>query len=553
MRRSGGRILIDQLLLNGVDLAFGVPGESYLHALDAMHGENALRYVVCRQEGGAAMMAEAYGKLTGRPGICFVTRGPGATNATAGLHIARQDSTPMILLIGQIGRDTAEREAFQELDYRRFLSEVTKWTAEIDDARRIPEFVHRAFMTATSGRPGPVALALPEDMLADVVEAEDGRPYSPTEAWPSPSSMASIADALATASRPLLLLGGGGWSESARDHMRAFIESHELPTAVGFRRAQLIDNTHPLYAGDLGIGANPKLLERLNEADLLLVVGSRLSEMTTDGYSRIGLPRPAQRTIHIHNGAEELGRVYQPDLVVHASMPAIAAALAGMAPPAVRPWAERAREAHADYLAWIAPFEMPGEVQMPAIMAWLRQRLPAETIVTNGAGNYSTWPNRFYQYRSFGAQLAPTSGSMGYGFPAAVAAKLTHPDRPVVCFAGDGCFMMHGQELATACQHDAAVITIIVDNGMYGTIRMHQERQYPGRVSGTDLSNPDFAALARAYGAFGATVRHTDEFEGAFEAALASGKPAILHLLIDPEVITPKQTLSEIREAASSR
>ena len=550
MKRSGGRILVDQLLLNSVDLAFGVPGESYLHALDAMHGENALRYVICRQEGGAAMMAEAYGKLTGRPGICFVTRGPGATNATAGLHIARQDSTPMILFIGQIRRDTVEREAFQELDYRRFLSEVTKWTAEIDDARRIPEFVHRAFMTATSGRPGPVALALPEDMLAEIVECDDGRAYMTIGSAPTPGDIEAIRKAFEEARRPLLLLGGGGWTEAARADMRRFIEAHELPTIVGFRRAHLLDNTHPCYAGDLGIGANPALIERLAKTDLLLVVGSRLSEMTTDGFSRLSLPQSSQRMIHVHNDPEELGRVYQPDLAISSGMPGIAAALAELPPPASRPWAEEAAKAHKDYCGWIAPFPIPGDLQMAAIMDWLRERLPPETIVTNGAGNYCTWPNRFYQYRGYGTQLAPTSGSMGYGFPAAVAAKLKYPERPVICFAGDGCFMMHGQELATACQHDAAVITLLVNNGMYGTIRMHQERQYPGRVSGTDLSNPDFTRLAEAYGAFAARVSRTEDFAPAFEAALSSGKPALIELMINPEAITPTQTLTDIRKKA---
>ena len=550
MLRSGGRILVDQLLLNGVDLAFGVPGESYLHALDAMYGENALKFVICRQEGGVAMMAEAYGKLTGRPGIAFVTRGPGATNATAGLHIAMQDSTPMILFIGQVGRGMIEREAFQELDYRRFLSEVTKWTAEIDDPARIPEFVHRAFMTATSGRPGPVALALPEDMLAEMADVPDGRPYRAVEAWPSPGDLERLGEAIAKAERPLLLVGGGGWNEQAREDLRKFVEAFDMPTAVGFRRAHLIDNDHRCYMGDVGIGANPALLERLKVADLLIVMGSRLSEMTTDGYTRIGLPLPEQKLIHIHNGAEELGRVYQGELAIHASMPGMAAALASLAPPAKRPWAATLDEGRRAYDGFTAPVTIPGEVQMGEIIAWLNEHLPRDAIITNGAGNYCTWPNRFYRYRGFGTQLGPTSGSMGYGLPAAVGAKIKFPERMVVCFAGDGCFMMHGQEFATACQYDAPIITILVNNGMYGTIRMHQEREYPGRVSGTDLKNPDFVRLAEAYGGFGARVTRTEEFAPAFEAAQASGKPSIIEVMIDPEAITPKMTLSQIRDAA---
>ncbi|MCB1970442.1 MAG: thiamine pyrophosphate-binding protein [Geminicoccaceae bacterium] len=553
MLRNGGRILIDQLLLNGVDLAFGVPGESYLHALDAMYGQNAFKFVICRQEGGAAMMAEACGKLTGRPGIAFVTRGPGATNATAGLHIAMQDSTPMILFIGQVGRGMVEREAFQELDYRRFLSQVTKWTAEIDDPARIPEFVHRAFMTATSGRPGPVALALPEDMLAEEADVADGKPFVPVEAWPSPGDIEAVAEAIAGSGRPLLLLGGSGWDEKACADIASFADRFDMPTAVGFRRAHLMDNTHRCYMGDVGIGANPSLLRRLNEADLLIVLGSRLSEMTTDGYTRIGLPLPTQKMIHIHNGAEELGRVYQAERAILSGTRAMAAALAELTPPVSRPWAPTLEQGRRDYDSHTSAVVIPGDVQMGEIMAWLNQRLPADTIVTNGAGNYCTWPNRFYRYRSFGSQLGPTSGSMGYGLPAAVAAKLRCPERPVVCFAGDGCFMMHGQELATAMQYGVPFVTILVNNGMYGTIRMHQEREYPGRVQGTDLSNPDFVALARAYGGFGARVARTDEFAPAFEAAVASNLPAVIEVMIDPEAITPKLTISQIREGALKR
>lgn len=550
MTRSGGQILVDQLLLNGVDLAFGVPGESYLHALDAMHGQNNLRFVICRQEGGAAMMAEAHGKLTGRPGICFVTRGPGATNASAGLHIAHQDSTPMILFVGQIARGWSERDAFQEIDYRRMFSEVAKWTAEIDDAARIPEFVHRAFATATQGRPGPVVLALPEDMLAETADVEDGRPWQPVEAWPGPDDLVAIEAALAEAKNPLLILGGGGWRADGIAALRQWIADNDLPTTVSFRRQDYVDNRHRCYMGDLGIGANPALLKRLDESDLLIVFGTRLSEMATDGYTRLGLPRTHQRMIHIHPGAEEIGRVYQPELGVLAGMNAMAKALAARPPIGSRPWAESLADGRLAYDAHTAPVSTSGEVQMGEIMAWLNERLPDDAIITNGAGNYCSWPNRFYSYRNFRSQLAPTSGSMGYGLPAAVAAKIAHPDRPVICFAGDGCFMMHGQEVATAMQYGAPIIVILVDNGMYGTIRMHQERKYPGRISGTELQNPDWVKLAEAYGGFGARVTRTSEFAAAFEAAEASGKPAIISVMIDPEVITPRTTLSEIRQTA---
>ena len=548
--RGGGQILIDQLKLNGAKLAFGVPGESYLHALDAMHGDNALSFITCRQEGGAAMMAEAYGKLTGTPGICFVTRGPGATNASAGLHIAMQNSTPMILFVGQIARGWSEREAFQEIDYRRMFSEVAKWVAQIDSIERIAEFVHRAYATALQGRPGPVVLALPEDMLAEMADVQDGIAYKTVEAWPDPNALDSLGSELAKARSPLVILGGGGWQADGIAAIRQWIEKNELPTTVAFRRQDYLDNRHPCYLGDLGIGANADLLRKLDQSDLLIVIGARLGEMTTDGFSRLQLPRTAQKLVHIHNGANELGRVYQPNISILAGMNAAAKVLASRAQLPNRPWAAELPIARQSYAAHTAPTPIPGDVQMGEIMAWLREHLSDDAIVTNGAGNYCSWPNRYYAYRNWRSQLAPTSGSMGYGLPAAVAAKIAQPEKTVVSFAGDGCFMMHGQEFATAVQYNAPIIVVLVDNGMYGTIRMHQERRYPGRVSGTELRNPDWVALARAYGGWGGVVTKTDQFQPAFEEAQRVGIPAIISIKLDPEAITPKATLSGIRGAA---
>ena len=548
--RSGGQILIEQLVLHGADLAFGVPGESYLAAMDALHDAPALRFMVCRQEGGAAMMADAYGKLTGRPGICFVTRGPGATNASAGVHVAFQDSTPMILFIGQVARDIQDREAFQEIDYRRMFGQMAKWVAQIDDPARVPEYVSRAFYTATSGRPGPVVLALPEDMLREPATAIDPAPYKRVEAHPGPDDMAELRRRLAAADRPLVMLGGGGWTATATDRVRSFAEANRLPVAVSFRCQDVFDNGHPNYVGDVGIGLNPKLASRVAEADLLLVVGPRLGEMTSSGYSLFDIPRTAQSLIHAHSGAEELGSVHQPDLAINASPPACAAALAGLEPLGAVPWEAWTEAGRRDYLDWIEPTAGPGDLQMAQVVAWLRDRLPADAIVTNGAGNYSAWVHRFYRYRSYRSQLAPTSGSMGYGVPAAIAAKAVHPDRPVVCFAGDGCFLMTGQELATAARYGLDAVFLVVNNGMYGTIRMHQERHYPGRVENTGLTNPDFVAYAEAFGAHGERVDKTEDVEAAFERAVAAGRPALRELRIDPEAITPGTTLAAIREAA---
>ena len=548
--RSGGRILVDQLRLHGVDLAFGVPGESYLDVLNAFYDAPELRFVICRQEGGVAMMAEAYGKLTGRPGIAFVTRGPGATNASAGVHVAQQDSTPMILFIGQIDSHARERDAFQEVDYRRMFGGIAKWVAEIDDAGRIPELVHRAFVTATSGRPGPVVLALPEDMLTSRTGAVDGRRWQPVEAHPDPATIADLRQMLAAASRPLVILGGGGWSASAAADMRTFASNQEVPVAVSFRRQDYFDNLHPGYAGDLGVGVNPKLVERVRQSDLLIAVGTRLSEIAAQGYTLLDIPRPKQRLVHIHADPAELGRVYQPDLAVQANPRPAAAALASLLPIEKRSWSAWTAAAHQDYLDTIKPVQVPGRLQMAEVMAHLGARLPEDAIVTNGAGNYAVWATRFRVFRHYRSQLAPTSGSMGYGLPAAVAAAAVHPDRTVVCFAGDGCFLMTGQELATAVQYGLRLVVLVVNNGMYGTIRMHQEREYPTRVSGTELRNPDFAALARAYGAFGARVERTADFPAALDEALAFEGPALIELALDPEALTVRASLSQIRDAA---
>ena len=549
--RSGGQILIDALKIHGVDTAFCVPGESYLAALDALHdAKDQINLIVCRQEGGAAYMAEAYGKMTGRPGICFVTRGPGATNASIGVHTAFQDSSPMILFVGQVARDQVEREAFQEIDFRRMFGPMTKWVAEIDDAARIPEYVSQAFHRAVNGRPGPVVLALPEDMLTDRVNVADAGRYKPSRPSPSTAQMQELRDRLSKAKRPLMVLGGGGWSAHAVADIRAFAEAMNLPTGCSFRCQDLLDNLHPNYAGDVGIGINPKLAARVKNADLLLVVGARLGEMTTSGYTLLNIPVPQQPLIHVHASAEELGRVYQAALPINAGMAEFAAMAKALPPLSNRAWDAEPKAAHADYLEWSTPPQVEGPVQMGEIMSWLESRLPEDAIMTNGAGNYATWLHRFHRHRRFRTQLAPTNGSMGYGVPSAIAAKTVAPDRMVVSFNGDGCYMMNGQELATAVQYDLPVVFVVVNNGTYGTIRMHQERTYPGRVSGTDLRNPDFVALARAYGAHGELVQKTADFAPAFDRCTKSGKPSLIEIRLSAEVLTPRQTLSQIRAAA---
>lgn len=545
--KTGGQLIVDALVANGVKRVACVPGESYLAVLDALH-DTDIDVLVCRQEGGAAMMADCWGRLTGEPGICMVTRGPGATNASAGLHIARQDSIPMILFIGQVQRDAREREAFQEVEYRRAFTEVAKWVAEIDDARRIPEFVTRAFAVATSGRPGPVVLALPEDMLTDAVEAVEARAYTPVEAHPGRRQMEELAAKLEAAERPLVILGGTRWSAEAVTAFTAFAERWSLPVACSFRRQMLFDHLHPNYAGDSGIGINPALGREIREADLVVLLGGRYSEMPSSTYSLIKSPYPDQTLVHVYPDPSELGRVYRPDLAICAAPDDFVVALEGLAPKAAPRWAGRTAAMHQSYLDWSVPPESgPGNVQMGPVVSWLEKNTPEDTIFTNGAGNYATWVHRFHRFRRFATQAAPTSGSMGYGLPAAVAAKRLHPEREVICFAGDGCFLMHGQEFATAVRYDLPIITVVVNNGIYGTIRMHQEREYPGRVSATDLTNPDFAALAVAYGGHGETVEKTEDFAPAFLRARASGKPAIIEVKLDPEAITPTRTLSDIR------
>ena len=551
--RTGGQILVDQLKIHGADHVFCVPGESYLAVLDALYDASQIRTITCRHEGNAAMMAEAHGKLTNRPGICMVTRGPGATNASAGLHIAMQDATPMILFIGQVARGQIEREAFQEIDYRRMFGQVTKWTVQVEDPARLPELIARAFRVATSGRPGPVAIALPEDMLTEAADVVDALPYVPLESWPGQDELSQMREMLAGAQRPMMLLGGAPWDEEAVAAIQRFAEANKLPVATTFRRADRFDNDHPLYAGDLGIGPNPKLLARVNEADLLIVVGARLTEMTTGGYTVFDIPVPKQKLVHIHPDPEELGRVYHPTLAINATPRAFAKSLDGLDPIPDPAWAGAGEAAHAAYGEWQVCPPNPGAIQIGEIMAWLEANMPAETIYANGAGNFAVWLHRFHRYRRFVTELAPTSGSMGYGFPAAIAAAIVKPETPVVCFAGDGDFMMSAQDLATAMAAGAKPITLVFNNGILGTIRMHQENHYPGRVSATDLVNPDFAAYAKAFGAHGETVTTTAEFAPAMERALASGTAGVIELKVDPQAITPRTTLDKLRQAAEDK
>ena len=546
--KTGGKLIVEALEANGVDRMFCVPGESYLAVLDALH-DSSIRTVVCRQEGGAAMMADCQGRLTGKPGICFVTRGPGATNASAGVHIAMQDSIPMILFIGQIAGHAREREAFQEVNYKRFFGDIAKWVVEIDRAERIPELVTRAFAVATSGRPGPVVVSLPEDMLVSEVEAPAALPYTPVQTYPGAAELDALEMLLGSAKRPFAILGGTRWDPEAVAHMQTIAENWALPVGCSFRRQMLFDHLHPSYAGDVGIGINPKLGNAIKEADVVLLIGGRMGEMPSSDYTILKSPYPDQALVHVHADANELGRVYRPTLAINASPTAFVEAFAKRRPKAAPAWAAETAKLHDAYLTWsTTPKTGPGAVQMGPIMDYLESVLPEDAILTNGAGNYATWVHRFHRFRRFGTQAAPTSGSMGYGLPAAVSAKSVFPDREVVCFAGDGCFMMHGQEFATAVQYDLPIITVVVNNGIYGTIRMHQEREYPGRVEGTDLRNPDFAALARAYGGHGETVVKTEEFAPAFERARASGKPSIIEVQLDPEAITPTRTLTDIRE-----
>jgi acetolactate synthase I/II/III large subunit len=546
--RHGGKILVDQLELNSVRCAFTVPGESFLAALDGLHGAG-IKTVICRQEGGAAMMAEAWGKTTGQPGICFVTRGPGLANAMSGLHVARQDSTPMILFLGLPASDTEDREAFQEIDTKGLLSTFVKWSAVIRQIERIPEYVSRAFHVAMSGRPGPVVLGLPEDMLSAMADVADARPAIVAQLAPDPAAIRDLSDRLAKAERPLMIVGGPGWSATVRSAYEALAERLELPVAAAFRFQDYFDNRHRCFAGTIGIGADPKLLEAVKASDLLIVVGARMGEMTTQGYTLLDIPNPKQTLVHVHPSPDELGSVYRADIPVASSAQAFAEAVRGINVPANGRWVARTKALHAGALAYLEPIPTPGSVKLEQLMQTVSKLLPDDGIVTNGAGNYAAFLHRYFQYKQYRTGLAPTSGSMGYGLPAAIAAKLAEPSKPVVCFAGDGCFMMTSQELATAMQYDLAIVIVVVNNGMFGTIRMHQEREYPSRVVGTELRNPDFAALARAFGAHGETVTKTDEFAPAFKRALAAGKAALIEVKTDPEAISVRQTITQLRAA----
>ncbi len=547
--RTGGQVLIEALKINAVDRIFCIPGESFLAALDALYDKPEIALTICRNEGGASYMAEAYGKLTGRPGICLVTRGPGATNASCGLHVAMQDSTPMILLIGQIARKDLDREAFQEIDYRRMFGQVAKWVAQIDDASRIPEYLNRAFATATSGRPGPVVLALPEDMLTDITDAADANPWQPVTIYPATADIKKVIKILLKSKKPMIIVGGSGWSEATRLGLQEFAEKLAIPVVNSFRCQDYFDNEHPNYVGDLGLGVNPVLSQRIRDADTLLVIGARLGEMTTSGFQLIDIPNPEQTMIHVHAGAEELGHIYQPDLAINASSSAFIDALKDWSLSTLHSEAEglplrQDRQAFED---WSASIQVKGPLQFSEIIKTVQTSTGDDTIVANGAGNNTGWLHRFYRFREYKTQLAPTSGTMGYGVPAAIAAKLIYPHRTVVAFAGDGDFMMNGQELATAMQYGANIIIIVVNNGIYATIRLHQERDYPGRVVGTDMVNPDFCALARAYGAHAELVTRTGEFKPAFKRAISANSPALIEIQMDPDILSPTATVESLR------
>ena len=550
--RHGGRILADQLARQGVRRVFSVPGESYLALLDGLY-DSGIENIVCRQEGGAAMMAEAMGKMTGTPGVALVTRGPGATNAASGVHVAMQDGTPMLLLVGQIARGDRDRGAFQEVDYRAMFGGLAKWVAEVDQTDRIPEYISHAFHVATSGRPGPVVLALPEDMLSETADVPDLDAVAPRADAVAPETVAAIIADLTQAERPMIFVGGSVWSQDTARDLARFAGAQGVPVAVDFRRLAHIDNRDPAYAGELGIGANPKLVARLQNADLLLVLGARLGDIATEGYTRLRPGQPGPRLIHVHPDPAEPGHVFRPDRIVTASVPAVIAALARSNAPAPARGDSLLKAARSEYEGWIAPRETPGTVKLERVIGWLSANMPDQAILTNGAGNYAGFIHRYFTFKRYGSLLSPTSGSMGYGLPAAIAAKLEHPDRMVVAVAGDGCLQMTVTEMSTAAQYGAAVVVIVANNGRYGTIRMHQEREYPGRVSGTDLFNPDFAALARAYGGHGEVVERDEDFAGAFERAVASGKPAIIELRLDPEMLTPVQTVSGLRAEALAK
>ncbi len=549
--RTGGTLIVDALVANGVDTVYCVPGESYIAVLDALRDASGMRVVACRHEAAAAHMAEATGKLTGRPGIALVTRAPGATHASIGIHIARQDSTPMILFVGQVERGMQGREAFQEIDYAEVFGGLAKWAAQIDDARRIPELVARAFHVAMSGRPGPVVLALPEDVLTDTADVADLARVERVAAHPGADDIVRMRAMLERAHAPIMILGGGGWDAGACDAIVRFAERNALPAVCSFRRQSLFDNRHPCYAGDLSLGPSPALVARIKNADVVLAVGTRLGETPTGGYTLLEAPRSRQRLIHVHADPDELGRVYEADLAINAGPAQFAAAVDDVEPIRDPPWAQQTRDARADYEAASEPGEPRAALDLAHVVRYLDRRLPEDAILCNDAGNFAGWLHRFFRYKRFATQIGPTAGAMGYGLPAAIGAKLLHPERIVLAFAGDGGFLMTGSDLATAVQYGANVVTIVVNNGMYGTIRMHQEREYPGRVVATDLRNPDFVAYAQAFGAHAALVERTEDFAAAFEAALAAGRPALLELRTDPDMITPRTTLRAIRDAAT--
>jgi acetolactate synthase-1/2/3 large subunit len=551
--RSGGQLLADQLALHGVELAFCVPGESYLALLDGLYAHREhLRVITHRHEAAAANAADAYGKLTGRPGVCMVTRGPGATHASTGVHTAMQDSTPLVLLVGQVPRGHRGREAFQEIDYEQMFGRMAKWVFEIDRAERIPELVARAFETAQAGRPGPVVLALPEDVLVELTVAPDAEPVPRAACGPAPAALAQMRELLAPAERPLAIVGGGGWTRQGAEDVGAYLLAAGIPAAASFRCQDVVDNRLPVYCGDLGLGVNPALARRVREADVVLAIGTRLSETETGGYTYLTPPVPSQTLVHVHQDANELGRVYRPDLGIVSGLPEFAAAARALEPLDGGRYAAWRTEARSDYERALSFDPAPGTgVDLAAVLEQLRARLP-DAIVANGAGNYTVWVHRFWQFSSYRSQLAPLSGAMGYGVPAAVAGKLVHPERPVVAFAGDGCFLMCAQELATMVANDLDVLVIVVNNGMLGTIRMHQERHYPGRVMATDLVNPDFAAFARSFGAYGERVEETGAFGPALERALEASGPALLELVCDPEALTPRQSLSQARAQGES-
>jgi acetolactate synthase-1/2/3 large subunit len=558
MEQPAGHLLVECLVAQGVTHAFGVPGESFLAVLDGFHQyRDRIRFIINRQEGGAAFMAEAVGKMGDRPGVCFVTRGPGATNASIGVHTAFQDSTPMVLFVGDVASDQRDREAFQEVDYASFFGPSTKGMAKrverIDDPDRMPEYVARAFATAMNGRPGPVVLVLPEDMLVKATAARPLPRVEAVEAWSDPGALRQLRELLLASRKPFVIAGGGGWTPQAAQALQRFAENWKLPVGNAFRFQDTFDNHHALYAGDVGIGINPKLAARVKEADLVLAIGPRLGEMTTSGYTLLKPPKAAQKLVHIHASAEELNRVYHADLAINATMNAAARSLEVLTAPPEVPWGAWTEAAHADYEANLVPQALPGDIDMPAIVAVLAKHLPADAVLTNGAGNFASWVHRFFRHHGLAkghkTQLAPTVGAMGYGVPAGIAANIVS-GRTAFTIAGDGDFLMNGQELATAVQEGAKSIIVLLNNGMFGTIRMHQEREYPGRVHGTALANPDFAALARAYGYAGVRITRTEQFEAEFVAALERGQGTLIEVMLDPEVITTRGTLSAIRQAA---